>query len=323
LASAEYRAALVASMYDVYLHRTPTSTELAARIVILAGGATDEEVRASIIGSAEYFENRGGTTLVGWLQALFLDVLGRPLDSASQAFYVALAATATRDEIALAVLTSSEAEARVVSGLFDQFLHRTAAPSEVQVFVSALQSGATDENVIAELVRSDEYFANVPATFASATIDWGDGTPTSTGTIGGGSVSGNHTYADEGSFAVTVTVDDLDGTFTFASTATVDDAALSATPASFSVARRAALAETVATFTDANPAADLGDFTASIDWGDGQVTTGAISAQSGGGFAVEGSHSYKHKGDFVVTVDVQDAGGSTATAISDATVTNK
>jgi hypothetical protein len=323
LASDEYRAALAASIYDAYLHRTPTSTELAVAVTLLAGGATDEEARASVLGSAEYFENRGNSTVDGLLHALFLDVLGRPIDSGSEAFYLALAATATRTEIALDVLTSSESRARLVTGLFEQFLHRSPSPTDLQTFVLALQSGATVEDVIADLVGSDEYLSNVPASFASATIDWGDSTPTSPGTSTGGAVSGSHTYADEGSHTVTVTVDDLDGTFTFMSSAVVSDAALSATPASFSVLKRTTFTAAVATFTDANPAADVGDFTASIDWGDGQVTTGAISAQPLGGFAVEGSHSYKSKGDYAVAVHVQDVGGSTATAVGNATVTNK
>jgi hypothetical protein len=322
LASDEYRAALVTSIYDAYLGRPPTSTELAVQVASLAGGATDEQVRASVLGSAEYFENRGGSTVDGLLHALFLDVLGRPIDSGSEAFYLGLAASATRTEIALDVLTSDEAMARVVTGLYEQFLHRSPSPSDLQTFVAALQSGATDEDVIADLVGSDEYFADVPASFASATIDWGDGTPTSPGTIAGDAVSGSHTYADEDSYSVTVTVDDLDGTFTFTPTATVGDAALSATSAAFSVVKRTAFGATVATFTDANPAADVGDFTASIDWGDGQVTTGAISAQPGG-FAVAGTHAYKGKGDYPVTVLVQDVGGSTATAVGTASVTNK
>jgi hypothetical protein len=87
--------------------------------------------------------------------------------------------------------------------------------------------------------------------------------------------------------------------------------------------RRTAFTEVIATFSDANPAADVSDFTASIDWGDGQVTTGVISAQPGGGFAVEGGHGYKHKGDYAATVTVQDVGGSSASASGTVTVTNK
>jgi hypothetical protein len=40
----------------------------------------------------------------------------------------------------------------------------------------------------------------------AATIDWGDGTATSAGTITRGSVSGSHTYATKGSFSGTVTL---------------------------------------------------------------------------------------------------------------------
>src|SRR5262249_17070424 len=106
LASDEYRAALVTSIYDSYLDRTPTSGELSFQVGLLSSGATDEQVRASVLGSAEYFENRGGTTLDGFLHALFLDVLGRAIDSGSEAFYVAFAASHTRTEIAADVLAS-------------------------------------------------------------------------------------------------------------------------------------------------------------------------------------------------------------------------
>ena len=37
---------------------------------------------------------------------------------------------------------------------------------------------------------------------------------------------------------------------------------------------------TVATFTDANPNATAGDFTATINWGDGTSTTGTVVAQT-------------------------------------------
>ena len=48
---------------------------------------------------------------------------------------------------------------------------------------------------------------------------------------------------------------------------------------------------TVATFTDANPSATAGDFTATIDWGDGQTTTGTVTEKNGV-FSVAGSNTY-------------------------------
>ncbi len=54
---------------------------------------------------------------------------------------------------------------------------------------------------------------------------------------------------------------------------------------------------TVATFTEAVPDTVASDYTATIDWGDGTSTTaGTISAASGGGFAVSGSHTYASGG---------------------------
>src|SRR4029077_6452994 len=72
---------------------------------------------------------------------------------------------------------------------------------------------------------------------ALASINWGDGTPTTTGTItqpgGLGTpfvVSGTHTYADEGSHTITITITDKGGsTAKPTATAIVADAALTAT----------------------------------------------------------------------------------------------
>ncbi len=70
----------------------------------------------------------------------------------------------------------------------------------------------------------------MPSRYA-AQIDWGDGTPTSTGGISwdGGNqfdIAGSHTYDDPGSYTITVTVSDtgiLGSTATAYSTAEVSD----------------------------------------------------------------------------------------------------
>jgi fibronectin-binding autotransporter adhesin len=75
----------------------------------------------------------------------------------------------------------------------------------------------------------------------------------------------------------------------------------------------------VAAFTDDNPNALPGDFTASIDWGDGQASAGSVRA-AGGGFAVSGGHTYTSPGPFTISVQLQAAGVSPATFAGAATV---
>jgi hypothetical protein len=65
----------------------------------------------------------------------------------------------------------------------------------------------------------------------------------------------------------------------------------------------------VATFSDADPQANAKDFTATINWGDGHLTNGTITANAQGGFDVSGTNTYASIGRFAINVDVADFGG--------------
>jgi hypothetical protein len=65
----------------------------------------------------------------------------------------------------------------------------------------------------------------------------------------------------------------------------------------------------VATFSDADPMANARDFTATINWGDGHLTNGTITANAQGGFDVSGTNTYATLGRFAISVDVADFGG--------------
>lgn len=157
----------------------------------------------------------------------------------------------------------------------------------------------------------------------SATIDWGDGSPTSAGVVSsngsGFQVTGTHAYASSGLFNVTVTINDAGGASAVAhSTATIADAALSASGTPVAFTPNTPFSGPVATFTDANVLATPGMFTATIAWGDGATSAGAISATGPGTFRVSGTHTYTGTGPFTITTSIHDNGGSTATATSQA-----
>jgi hypothetical protein len=144
------------------------------------------------------------------------------------------------------------------------------------------------------------------------------------GSNGSFTVTGGHTYADEGSFPISVSISDKGGSTTTATaSASIGDAALTAgTPVFVTGTEGQPTSSTtvVASFTDANTSAASSDFTAIINWGDGKpATTGTVSG-SNGSFTVTGGHTYADEGSFPISVSISDKGGSTTTATASATV---
>jgi Calx-beta domain/Domain of unknown function (DUF4214) len=80
---------------------------------------------------------------------------------------------------------------------------------------------------------------------------------------------------------------------------------------------------TVATFTSFDPSRSAGDFTATINWGDGTAfSTGTITGN--GGFTVKGGHTYAEEGSYNISVTIHDglnnfdATANTAATVADA-----
>ena len=156
----------------------------------------------------------------------------------------------------------------------------------------------------------------------AAVVKWGDGTTTS-GTVtfhaGLFTVSGSHSYAEEGIYHPSVVVhhESAPDSIAVSDTVSVYDAALSAAGTTQTALEGRVAAGAVATFTDANAGAPIGDFTATIAWGDGQTTSGMIVKDSSGHFHVTGpGHAYAEQGKYSVHVSIHDIGGSSTSANS-------
>src|SRR5262249_23309716 len=169
-----------------------------------------------------------------------------------------------------------------------------------------------------------------PTGHFTASIDWGAGSGVTAGVITGGSgnfsVAGNHTYADEGVDPVSVTI-----TRTSDSAATVahgnvtvaeHDALTYHGVATVNETRGVATGSmVVATFTNTDLITPAGDFTATIDWGDGTgVTAGVIGVLGAGNFSVSGNHTYSAVGNQTVHVTLTDDAPGTAAASGNSTI---
>jgi hypothetical protein len=160
----------------------------------------------------------------------------------------------------------------------------------------------------------------------TATINWGDGT-TTTGAVSGSNgtftVKGGHTYANEGSFPLGVTITDRANNTSLTPGGTVavaDGDVLSARGVTFRASAGQAFSGRVATFTDRDTHNVASDFNATINWGDGTTSAGVIT-DSRGTISVSGTHTYATAGQDAVTITLMDDAPGTATAMADSTAT--
>jgi hypothetical protein len=197
-----------------------------------------------------------------------------------------------------------------------------------QVSLTSATEGTALPDTTTLATFTDTNTGDTSGTF-TASINWGDGTTTTSGSVSGGNgnftVSGGHTYADEGSFPLSVTITDTSNNKTLALSGTV--AAVEAdvfTPQgiTFTTHPGQAFTGTVASFTDTNAANSQSDFSATIDWGDGSTPdTGTITFVNGS-ILIGGTHTYANAGYDTVTVTLGDdaPGTASASAISTAKV---
>ena len=215
------------------------------------------------------------------------------------------------------------------------------APVGTAVTFTAKAGVPLNNVVVATFTEVDP--ANVSANFV-ASINWGDTTPPTAGTItllGTGSyeITGSHTYAASGNYPVDVTLTDQNtsGTTTVGGTtinvtsngpvlstpnpivSTVNVAPVLLPNSVFDltgvalkgVAQDVETTQDVATFMSKDTAAVPTDFTATINWGDGTATTaGIITEDASNTFHVSGTHIYTKAGSFTPSVTIKDLNGA-------------
>ncbi len=155
--SNEYYQLLAGSYVQDLLGRPATPTDLSFFTPLLSSNS-DEFVQAQIAGSAEFFL-KSGSSDAGFVTALFKDFLNRTPSSSEVAFWVGALGTMSREQVAALILGTLEYDSDLVKSYYLQFLQRPADSTGLNFFANALNGGTrTDEQVIASLIGTDEYF---------------------------------------------------------------------------------------------------------------------------------------------------------------------
>ena len=174
---------------------------------------------------------------------------------------------------------------------------------------------------LASLIDTNQ---NDPASSFAVQVNWGDGS-TSPGTVSGSNgtftISGQHTYADEGSFGIAFVVNNTNFGGGQGVVAEGDQLTGSFLPIAVTAGQQ--FSGSVASFSDTLIGNVAGDFSATINWGDG-VTDTAVVTQSLGMFDVSSAHIYQDAGQFPVVVNLsessEDGGSASATVTGTASV---
>lgn len=155
--SEEFRTGLIDDAYDTYLGRGPDAGGLQSWLRGMSAGMTVEQLDSGFIASPEYWATSGGTS-ADWVKALYRDVLGRDAGASEVAGWVAaLDRGATRTQVSMGFLLSTEYLTSVVDGYYQHLLRRSIEPGQ-GTWVAAIQNGARDEQIISGIVASDEYW---------------------------------------------------------------------------------------------------------------------------------------------------------------------
>ncbi|HEY7309296.1 MAG TPA: putative Ig domain-containing protein [Gemmataceae bacterium] len=227
-------------------------------------------------------------------------------------------------------VTADDGNGQTVSQTFNWLVNDAPITAQASP-VSAVEGNDTGAITVAAFTTPN---LNAQAGEYTAVVNWGDGSSADLAGVSGGNgsftVTDDHSYAEKGSYPVSVTITDSAGnSTTVTSTMTVADAALHLTgglqlgdamsnpQSSFALA----------SFSDDNPSAPMSDYSVLIDWGDGSPPTNMTSLLQNAGdgtYIVVGSHSYANPLNntqlgpvtYTVTVTVTDADGASASTTS-------
>jgi hypothetical protein len=199
----------------------------------------------------------------------------------------------------------------------------------VNIDIASPTEGITQSNFVVGQFN-DTAGSSASASDFTAVINWGDGSPDSSGSVVGDAraglfnVTGSHLYAEAEKFSVSVKVGDSDGSgVTLHNSLGVQDADIKAADInSFVATPGVEFSGAIAKFSDGNPTAPASDYTITITWGDGTANSSGVAVPGGvlgrSIFNITGTHTYVSSGTYSVSAKIVDKESEIETANSTA-----
>jgi hypothetical protein len=124
----------------------------------MQNGLTDQQLEAGFAASDEFYNAAGGTD-VSWVDAVYLQLLGRPADSSGEAYWTGqLADGQTRLQAAERIAGGTENNMQLINADYLHYLGRAADPAGLAFWLEQFTAGKTNEDLIAGFTGSDEYY---------------------------------------------------------------------------------------------------------------------------------------------------------------------
>ncbi len=151
-------------IYQSLLGRAPKPSDFAYWLNVLGSGATHDQVIANMVTSAEFAARAGGQS-AGWVDAVYVDLLGRHAGPGDYAYWLGLLNGGTsRAAAALQLMQSAEYHTSAWRGwiaqLYTNLLGRNAGGSDLAYWTGVWQAGGTPAGVLNAFLNSAEYKAH-------------------------------------------------------------------------------------------------------------------------------------------------------------------
>ncbi|HWY87818.1 MAG TPA: hypothetical protein VNX28_13895, partial [Gemmataceae bacterium] len=152
-----HRAQQAGALYETFLGRSPTAAELASAVKALQSGTSEINFSLSLVNSAEYQASH--PTANTMVAGLYVNILNRTPDAATQLQAVSALANQTVNSFALSLINSTEGLSTIVNDAWLAILRRPATATEIQSWVAQLQSNQVSfDQMQIDLLTSVEFY---------------------------------------------------------------------------------------------------------------------------------------------------------------------